>query len=457
MSIFKRKRKADASCPEGRNLASYWREIKIGLFLGMGLIILALFIFVVGDFGNLFQKKGYSLYANFKSVSGLEKKTVVRLAGVKVGFVQEIGLKGNQAEVEMAINPDVKISKDSTATLASLGLLGEKYIEINPGTEKELAQAGDTIGSQPAFGFDQMGTTLSSLGDEIKKTSQSLRELLGEKATRENLNEILSNMSLFSSELNDFLQKNKPIIAGGLEKASKAVDDFDQKVDGISKNLDEFIRLLKDTVEENRVNLKENIQGLKEMLSKTEESLKLLNEVLEKLHKGDGTLGKLIQDPDLIDKTEKAVGDIQKIVTPVSSVKINLGLRAEYFAQSELVRGALSFMLWPSSDKFVLAQIVHDPWKDRFTYSAEGGLRWGAFAPRAGIIESEFGVGLDVYAFRDRMVIALEGFDFNRDPRPRFRAWTSFLATKYIHFLLGWDDFTLAQKRELYFGLRFGF
>jgi phospholipid/cholesterol/gamma-HCH transport system substrate-binding protein len=454
---MKRKRKEDISCAEGTRLASYKQEIKIGLFLGIGLVILALFIFVVGDLSNLFQKKGYTLYAYFQSVSGLEKKTVVRLAGVKVGAVEDIRLKENQAEVEMSINSEIEISKDATATLASLGLLGEKFIEIIPGKGKEIAQPGDTIGSLPSVGFDQLGMTLASIGDEIKETSRSLRELLGEEETRTNLKEIFQNISLFSSELNDFLQQNRNSISRGLEKSSEVMDNFDQKVEGISENIDELIHLLKETVEENRGNLKENFQAIKELLSKTEESLRLLNEALEKLNKGEGTLGKLIQDPELIQKTEETVNEIQKVVRPISSLRFKMGLRTEYFARSDLLKGTLNLAIWPSSDKFVLAQIVHDPWQDRFTYSAQGGLRWGAFAPRAGILESEFGVGLDLYTLNDRLVFTLEGFDFNREPRPRFRAWTSFLATRYIHFLLGWDDFTLSEKRELYIGLRFGF
>lgn len=457
MGIFKRKRKQVLSCSEESARDSYSREIKIGLFLGIGLLILALFIFVVGDIRNLFQKKGYTLYAYFDTVSGLEKKTVVRLAGVKVGAVEEIRLVGNKAEVEMAINPDVEINRDSTATLASLGLLGEKFIEIIPGKEKEMALPGDTIESLPAVGFDQLGMMLASLGDEIRETSETLRELLGDEKTRTSIKEIFQNVSLVSSELNDFLQKNKSGITRSLEKSSEVLDNFDQKVEAISNNLDELILLLKDTVEENRGNLKENFEGIKELLTKTEESLRLLNEALVKLNEGEGTLGKLIQDPELFQKTEETVNEIQRIVRPVSSLRVNMGLSAEYFAESELFRGALSLTLWPSSNKFMLAQIVRDPWQERFTYSAQGGLRWGAFAPRAGILESELGVGLDFYTFDDRLVFTLEGFDFNREPRPRFRAWTSFLATRYIYFLLGWDDFTLSEKREFYFGLRFGF
>ncbi|UCE43240.1 MAG: MCE family protein [Candidatus Aminicenantes bacterium] len=433
------------------------QEIKIGLFLSIGLIILAVFIFVVGDISTMFEKKGYTLYTYFDSVAGLERKTVVRMAGVKVGAVEAITLKGSKAEVAMDIQPDIEISRDSRATLASLGLLGEKYIEITPGIEEEVVQPGGTIGSLPPVSFDQLGIILSSVGDDIKSTSRAMRELLGEGEARVNIKEILQNLSMVSAELKEFIGESRPHLTQSLDKASLAIDTFDQNVHSISENLDELILLLKDTVEENRDSLKGNLEGIKELISKMEEALKTLNESLEKINKGEGTLGKLIEDPSLYEKTESIVNKAQDIVSPFSGVQTDLGLRAEYFAKSELFRGILSLGFWPTSDKFLLAQIVSDPWQDKFTYSAQGGIRWGVFAPRAGILESKFGVGLDLYTFKDRVIFTLEGFDFNRNPRPRFRVWTSFIASKYVHILLGWDDFALSENREFYLGMRFGF
>jgi hypothetical protein len=122
-----------------------------------------------------------------------------------------------------------------------------------------------------------------------------------------------------------------------------------------------------------------------------------------------------------------------------------------------LFRGTLSIGFWPVADKFLLAQIVQDPRQDKFTFSAQGGVRLGIFAPRAGILESNFGVGLDLFAFKDRIIFTLEGFDFNRHQSPHFRAWASLVASRHVHILLGLNDFTLSEKREFYLGMRFGF
>jgi len=457
MGIFKKRQKEDPNGLNERKLQTFRQEIKIGLFLAIGLTILAIFIFVVGDFSRLFKQNGYTMFTRFDTVAGLERKTVVRMAGVKVGTVVAIRLKGTQAEVAMDINPDVAISRDSRATLASLGLLGEKYIEIMPGIEEAIVPPGGTIGSLPPVSFDQLGMILSSVGDDIKNTSKALRDLLGEGEARVNIKEILQNLSSASAELNEFFGENKPLLTRSLEKSATAIENFDQNATSISQNLDELIRLLKDTVEENRESLNGNLEGIKELIAKTEEALKSLSESLDKINKGKGTLGKLIEDPSLYEKAEKTINEVRDIISPVSSFQWDMGLRAEYFVRSELFKGSLSLGFWPSPDKFLLAQIVQDPWQDKFTYSAQGGVRWGVFAPRAGIMESKFGIGLDLYAFKDRVIFTLEGFDFNRDPRPRFRAWASLVASRYIHILLGLDDFTLAENREFYLGMRFGF
>ncbi len=457
MGIFKQKKNQDPGCLDEGNIRTVRREIKIGLFLAVGLAILALFIFVVGDFSTLFKRKGYTLITHFDTVAGLEKKTVVRMAGVKVGAVEAISLKGNRAEVTMDISPEVKISRDSKATLASLGLLGEKYIEIVPGEEEAFVQPAGTIGSLPPVSFDQLGMILSSVGDDIKNTSKALRDLLGEGEARVNIKEILQNLSSVSAELNEFFSENKPLLTQSLEKSAQAIDNFDQNVAALSQNLDELILLLKNTVEENSGSLKENLEGIKDLISKMDEALKTLNESLEKINKGKGTLGKLIENQDLYEKTDKTINKVQDIIAPVSSLRLDMGLKAEYFATSELFRGTLSFGFWPSSDKFLLAQVIRDPWQNKFTYSAQGGIRWGVFSPRAGIIESKFGVGLDLYAFKDRVIFTLEGFDFNRSPRPQFRAWTSLVASRYIHILFGLNDFTLSKSREFYLGMRLGF
>jgi phospholipid/cholesterol/gamma-HCH transport system substrate-binding protein len=185
--------------------------------------------------------------------------------------------------------------------------------------------------------------------------------------------------------------------------------------------------------------------------------LRLLNESLEKINKGEGTLGKIIGQPDLYQKAEDALGKVEKVVEPVSGLKVHAELREEYYSQSNLFKSYFSLDLWSDNRKHFLAQVVHNPWKDRFVYSAQGGIRLGAFSPRIGIMESKLGAGVDYSIAGDKLRLSLEGYDFQRKPRPQFRLRASYATLKPLYLILGINDFTLVPEREIFFGLALGF
>ncbi|MFP4081346.1 MAG: MlaD family protein [Candidatus Aminicenantes bacterium] len=432
------------------------QDLKIGIFVGGALLVLAVFIFIVGDLTVIFHKPGYPLYAVFDSVSGLERNAAVRLAGVKAGYVKDIRLEGNRAQVLMNIHPGIQVPRDSRATLAALGLLGEKYVEIIPGEGEGYCQPGETIAGLPAVSFDQMGSLLLSIGNEVKEMGENLRGMIGSEESRTNFKKTLHNLSSLTSDLKDILGTNKQEISRTLETPSRAFQKFEQRIDEVSQNLDELILLLTDTVEENREDIKVNLKNVNQVLLKTEESLKLLNESLHRVNKGEGTMGKLIHQPQLYDQAQETVSGVQKMMHSLSDLRFSMGIRAGYYGESELLKTTLDLRLWPDSDKYLMAQIIQDPWQEKFTYSAQGGIRWGGFTTRAGVLESKMGAGLDYYVFQDRLRFSLEAFDFNRHPRPHLRLWTQCSLTKYFYILLGIDDFTLAPEREVFFGFGLG-
>jgi phospholipid/cholesterol/gamma-HCH transport system substrate-binding protein len=431
------------------------REVKIGIFLGGTILIIAAFIFIVGDLSVLFKKPGYSLSVFFPSVTGLDNRAAVRLAGVKIGYVKEIRLVERKAEVIMSISPQYQVPRRSRATVAALGLLGERYIEIVPSEEAAFCQPGETLDAAPSVSFDQLGSLVLSIGEEIKEVSESLREITGEES-RTNLQKTLQNLSSFSQDLNNFFGENKDDVQAGIRSASQAAQRFDKKLEDVSKNINETILLLKEIAQENKENVKFNLDKMKELLLQVEESLGLLSESLEKINKGEGTLGKLIQDPKLYEDAQDTLGTVKQTVEPLSQIRATGSFRADYLGESQEVKSYINLGFSLSPRYFLLTQVVEDPRLKKFAYSAQGGVRWGPIAPRAGIIESEFGAGLDYLAFNDRVVFSLEGFDFRRHGGPQFRFTSQFSILKYFYLLLGIDDFGLRSKREIFFGLGLG-
>jgi phospholipid/cholesterol/gamma-HCH transport system substrate-binding protein len=90
---------------------------------------------------------GYNLTANFSSVDGLQTGAPVRVSGVKVGQVTGFRLdtRSYAAIVTMNINEGVKLPKDTSAVVASAGLLDGKFMTLQPGSEDDLLKGGDRI------------------------------------------------------------------------------------------------------------------------------------------------------------------------------------------------------------------------------------------------------------------------------------------------------------------------
>jgi phospholipid/cholesterol/gamma-HCH transport system substrate-binding protein len=431
------------------------REAKIGIFLGGTIIIVAALIFIVGDMSTWFKKPGYNLVAHFPSVTGLENRAAVRLAGVKIGYVREIKLADRKAQLVLNISPQFQVPRGSKAAMASLGLIGEKYIEITPSEEATYYAPGDTLEATAAVSFDQLGVLLLSIGEEIKGVSQSLRQITGEESQK-NLQDILNNLNSFTGELDGFLEENRGGLQAGIQDASQAVKRFEQTLGDVSRSLDETIRLIKAIAQENRDGIKSNLGKIDELLDEIGESVRLLRNTLEKIDRGEGTVGRLVQDPELYEEARATLDGVQQTVGPLRQMRATGHFRGDYLTETQKVRGAVNAAFYLTPRSFLLGQVVDDPRREGLVYSAQAGLRFGPLAPRAGIIESEFGAGVDLLALGDRLMFSLDGFDFQRDGGPRFRLATQFALIRHFHLVLGVDDLGSDSRREVFFGLGVG-
>jgi len=428
------------------------RELRIGIFTGVALVIMAVFIFIVGDLSLMLRKTGYTVTVDFDSAGGLENRTVVKMSGVKIGYIQDIKLAKRKARVTLAIDSGVEIPRDSKAVEASLGLLGEKYLDIVPGDAAEICKPGDSLPGQPSVGFDQMGSLLQSVGSQIKEAGQAVKDALGPE-TRANLDRTIANLAELSGQLKDLVGQNQGGVRRAVDGADRAFRNLTQKVDDAAAGLDDTVRLLKDIAAENRESLKLDLGGVQTLIRKIEDSLKALNEAIDKLTKGDGTVGKLVRDPALYDKAEQVVDTVGRVTRTVASLRVLFDARAEDLTRSGLVRPSFSLGLAVTPRAFFEAGLVRDPWKDEFAFSLLGGFRLGGFAGRVGFIESQLGIGLDYYAFGDAWQVRAEGFDFNRSGQPRFRLSTRVSPWKSLYFVLGADELALAARREVYVGM----
>ncbi|SDS85841.1 phospholipid/cholesterol/gamma-HCH transport system substrate-binding protein [Halopseudomonas xinjiangensis] len=123
-------------------------ELTVGLFILIGVLALVVLALRVSGLSSTTSGDTYRVYAHFDNVAGLTPRAKVTMAGVTIGQVTSIQFDKNRYTgfVEMAISSDVDtLPADSTASIVTAGLLGEKYVGISVGGEDDLLADGDEI------------------------------------------------------------------------------------------------------------------------------------------------------------------------------------------------------------------------------------------------------------------------------------------------------------------------
>jgi phospholipid/cholesterol/gamma-HCH transport system substrate-binding protein len=121
------------------------RDLAVGCFVLLGLAAIAYLSVSIGGLGNG-GPKGLTLIANFDEIGGLKPRAAVVVSGVKVGQVESITLGDDyRARVMLNVDPKLALPTDSTASIMTAGVLGDRYVSLQLGGETETLKNGDVI------------------------------------------------------------------------------------------------------------------------------------------------------------------------------------------------------------------------------------------------------------------------------------------------------------------------
>ncbi|MGW8301459.1 MAG: outer membrane lipid asymmetry maintenance protein MlaD [Desulfobacterales bacterium] len=127
-------------------MKKYTQETVVGIFVVIGLLAIGYMTVKLGNVGFLGENT-YSLYAKFNSVTGLRVGNPVNMLGLEIGRVESFKMdqKNLVAVVELKINNGIEIYDDAIASIKTEGLIGDKFVSIDPGGGGDLLANGDTI------------------------------------------------------------------------------------------------------------------------------------------------------------------------------------------------------------------------------------------------------------------------------------------------------------------------
>ncbi len=277
-----------------------WSKLKVGLVITLALLVLLTTVFFAGGIEKLFSPM-IELKIQFQDVRGLRKGAPVWIFGTEVGSVREIHLdRALGAVVTISLKKSVQgfLKKDAQASIMTMGLLGDKYIELSTGSPKEEPiEKGEMIkGSVPVEISEIMetaGISIARVGDVINRLDNLILKIDEGEGT---LAKFLTDPSIY-----DHLNQSVKTLSRTLEEIKESR--------GTIKMLVEDPSLYQRAISA--------VSSIEEFVKKTNESV---GEITRKVNESQGTLKKLVEDPSLYDKALATVSGIDQLMKNVERI-----------------------------------------------------------------------------------------------------------------------------------------
>jgi phospholipid/cholesterol/gamma-HCH transport system substrate-binding protein len=290
-------------------------EWKVGLFVTIGLVVLAVLLMQFSK-GNSLFKPTYQLRLHSDNAAGLKKRAQVLMSGVQVGAVNEMALgpQGTNVTLFVRIYTQYQIHKDARFVIESSGFLGDQYIAIIPTANADgcFVDGDESICESPVniqevtrsadSALKRMDTTIT----EVNAVIANVRRLALNERTLTNLSETIVNARLISERalaavdnVNALVASNRPPIDGSVSNLLLFSDRINHIADGVN-----------DVVATNSSDIHAAIKNL-------EASTATLKAMLDDVHAGKGPAGKLLRD-------EAVAANLSQITSNLSVTTSNL-------------------------------------------------------------------------------------------------------------------------------------
>jgi len=300
-------------------------QLRVGGLILAALLVFGLAVYKLGQAANLFTKR-YDLIAFLPSAPGLRQGGSVTLAGQLVGTIKSIDFlpvdfdTTRNLRVVMRVDRTLReqIRRDSEVRLRTMGLLGDKVLDISPGTPRfPPLQPGDTVRVAVALDYEAVLSKAAGAVDDMVALSHDLRSITGGIARGEGtIGQLLTNRSMYDQLTSAMARANNLFV--GLQNPNgtfgrmlndptlyvsltRAVTSLDSTLVALNSKQGSLGKLLTDTT------LYASLVGIAQGA----------DSLMRMLNNSDGLVGKLLADPTLYDQLNKLATDLGEVLSDV--------------------------------------------------------------------------------------------------------------------------------------------
>ncbi len=457
-------------------------ETKVGAFFFATIAVLGLLILRTEKLDLFGKNNNQRFMMDFKGVAGLSPQSQVRVAGVKVGLVEEIKLDDGKARIIIGIPADVPIYADASVQLSSLGILGEKYVDLNQGhaAAGPMAENG-MIPSHEGVSLDNLMETLAAISKDVKGVTGALNQSIGGEEGRQKLDEIVDNIRVLTGEFRAMSQENHGAINATMANAQAITAELRDRLPRLAQQFEDLGRNLNEMVVDSKPEMKGMMADVRKLAQNFQSTSENLRMITDKINRGEGTIGKLLNDEATVKKINQAVDNVNEMMGGLKTMEVRLDMNAAHWAKRGDAQSGLGIELAPRQDYWYALGLNSTPdgkLRERttvvtpgsgvstttrevvtdqtFTVSAQFAKRLGEhFVVSAGIVEGKGGGGAEFRTLDDRFRLGALAYDFSKrddKPKPRYRLTTSFQFWKGLYAQAGVQDLANPELKTFFAG-----
>lgn len=352
------------------------------------------------------------------NANGLVKKSSVKMAGIPIGIIKEIQLQSGIAKITIVLKSEVDIKKSATAEIKANGILGDKYIEIQPGepSDQSLESKGQILIVKDKGSLDSVMNQVSEIASSLDSVVKSLQEAVTKDGT------------------------NKHILGRIVQNIDKLTGDFAQITGDNKENIKEIVAEIRSVSKSLNSTLNNHDNGLKVSWAKLDKALTNIEEITRKINDGKGTIGKLINDEHTVEELNTAIEGVNGYIDTANKLSTAIDFHSDYLGNQSTWKTSIGLKIQPGLDRYYLVNIVDDPvgvkestntlttikggsntdvdqtttYKNKMKLSLQFAKNFYNTTIRAGMIENSGGAGFDVNFWKRRFVFSVDAFQFSQ-------------------------------------------